>query len=159
MRASQRERERKEKEGERESTRVPYASVRSWSRRSLCVPCVLQYVFSVLVATPAPAPPPFAVSLDPPRLPLPCSGPGPPPPSTCPSTAGSAVLSVSRSSSTLSPPSSPLLAVYLSRSLPFSHVAAVVRACRVCGPRSVRPRAQICARRPHDDRERGFGWI
>lgn len=43
---------------------------------------------------------------------------------------------------------------------PVLHVAAVARACRICGPRSVRSRAQICARRPHDDdRERGFGWI
>lgn len=43
----------------------------------------------------------------------------------------------------------------VSFSLPFlSRRGRRARACRICGLGSVCPRAQICARRPYDDRER-----
>lgn len=149
MRASQRERERKERERERE---YAHTHMRVYAP-GLAAPSVCRVCYNT-------AYPSSSLQRNRRRWPSRSLPPFPFPPSTCPSTVGSPVLSVSRSSTILSPLLLRLpLAVYLSRSLPFSTSRPSCGACRICGPRSVRPRAQICARRPHDDRERGFGWI
>lgn len=147
MRASQRqqkrerERERKRRERKREQrrTRTTYAYVCLCSSRLVCVYICVQYIrFFAVSVSPAESLP-YAVSL------------ARPSPSICPSQIGCPFLCLS---CLLSLPHS----IYPSISVPpVAHITE--RRC-ICGPRtSVRLRARICARRPHGDRERGFGWI